>query len=70
MQAKVMREQLKQGKQRETRWQAHAEQLVLERETLAELYVADRRRETLAQKALLTTFASASSDLATRLSRL
>ena len=65
-----MREQLEQGKRRETRWQAHAEQLVREREALAELYVADRRRESLAQQALLTAFASASSDLATRLSRL
>jgi hypothetical protein len=70
LQAEEMRENLKQGKQRETRWQQHAEQLLRERETLAALYCADRRRHSLAQQVLQSTFASASSELATRLARL
>jgi hypothetical protein len=70
LQAEVMRERLEQGKQRETRWQQHAEQLVRDREVLAALYCADRRRQTLAHQVLQTTFESASSELAARLARL
>lgn len=64
-----MREQLELGKQRETRLKQQAHQLAEERETLAELYCADRRRESLAYRALLTTMASANSELSARLRR-
>ena len=64
-----MREQLELGKQREIRLKQQAQQLAEERETLAELYCTDRRRETLAHRAFLTTMASANSELAARLQR-